>query len=882
MKEPAYRLYRNQEKKGQQRKKEYLKSELEDMTTVQLKQICMQERIIQGMINPLDRYEMIELIMRYRGVEKARLISKIEHGGMERISKILERKLGMEKKEENGIQIPARMVFYQELALIALDRYSVRISEKLQKRIGEGNVLMVGEQMELATILHLEKEKDEFFLTYSEEIPFIIPAQKVCYLIFFEQKESDYLFQAFYDLDRIDWAVLDYYKVPLLELELRRVEETEAVLSIDFGTSNTAAGAYLDYRYIQVHDDHKIQNKQLALDEINIVKFQEKNGYKSEWRMLLPSMVSIEAILNTEEIEYHFGYEAQKELRNRFQEEICSVFYEMKRWVESYEEEQELVDKKGNTVRIKRAEVIRKFFIYVIQCAEQQFKCRFRRLQIILPIKQQLQYKKMLQVILPEYQLEEICLDEGTAVVFHTIYGLIEKQNYFPREKMQAIVLDCGGGTTDLSSCFFTVDKDAISYQIQMDTTYENGDTGFGGNGLTYRVMQYIKILLVAYYTKEKITLQQLFPAAEEEVYSYLDQYGRESFYAEFEKTYQKAEKWIPTQFLAYENRSRKEYAMVKNNFYFLFRIAEKLKMQFFQMADIRRSCFGEEGNLIKEEISVTQVGYWSLILREKERWVYYHDFPNLILEQQDIRYLLKGDIYEIINRFFGKEDWENRISKVDVIRLTGQSCRIGLFRDALKEFVPGKQIRFHGMTKNGENQEELKLTCIRGAIRYTQAKKTGMYDIQVRFHLPQIPYSVSAFTYEKEEKTLIYRLDQRRRGGNLSRHRKIQRLDLYLKDEQGKIRYRYVYENQLSSYKKILYQELQERYQEYQEYLLQEDTDTIQDTEVKFFVFASFKQWGFYLIPVMREGTQLYVGKEAFYEFEREQWGLDFFDGRK
>lgn len=885
MKKPSYTLYLNQEKREKQHTGGYLRSELEDMTAVQLKSICIRERIIQGIINPLDRYELIETIMRYRGVERALLISKMDKGGMERISHVLDRKLGMEKRGGDGIRVPAKMVLYQDMDLTAFDCYPVVIPEELRGKLSDGNVLMVGEHMELCTILHLEQDGEDSslcYLTRSGEIPFAVPAQKVCWLLFFERKESDYLYDVFYDRERIDWAVLDYYKVPLAELEIRQAEETEAVLSIDFGISNTAAGAYLDYRYVYSHDEHKIQAGGLKLDEINMVRFMEDTGYKKSWRMTVPSMVSAEDASHAEKPEYRFGYEAQKELRSRYREESCSVFYEIKRWIETCREEQEIIDKRGNTARVKRQEVIRAYLLYIIQCAEQQFKCRFKRLQIISPVKQRKQFRKMLEQILPEFTMEECCLDEGTAVAFNTIHSLIEKQSYIPGEELQAVVLDCGGGTTDLTSCHFSIDKDTVAYKVRLDTTYENGDTGFGGNYLTYRVMQYIKILLAAYYSGQTVSLRELFPVTEEEIYSFVDKNGREKLYEVFERSYSSAEEIIPTRFKDYENRSRREYAMVKNNFYFLFMTAEKLKQQFYQKEVIFSSGFGEEEQRDGDGFQAAKAGRWSLIVREGGKLVYHHELPSLMFYRQDMEYLLKGDIYEIMNRFFGEAYDQDLIQEVSLLRLTGQSCRIGLFRDALKEFVPGKRIRFQGMPKSGEEREELKLACIRGAIRYTQAKKTGMSDIRIRFHLPQIPYSVSAYTHENTEKILIYRLDRRRSGGNLSRHKEIRRLDLYLKDEHNQVRFRYVYENHPSAYRPVLYEELRENYKEYEEYLLQDDTDTIQDTEVKFFLFASKEEWGFYLVPVMREGTQLYLGEEAFYEFEREQWGLDFFDGSK
>lgn len=49
----------------------YRKRELEEMTTYQLRDICTKETIIKGITDPLNRYELIETILRYRGEKEA-------------------------------------------------------------------------------------------------------------------------------------------------------------------------------------------------------------------------------------------------------------------------------------------------------------------------------------------------------------------------------------------------------------------------------------------------------------------------------------------------------------------------------------------------------------------------------------------------------------------------------------------------------------------------------------------------------------------------------------------------------------------------------------------------------------------------------------------
>ncbi len=81
-------------------------------------------------------------------------------------------------------------------------------------------------------------------------------------------------------------------------------------------------------------------------------------------------------------------------------------------------------------------------------------------------------------------------LDEGVAVLYNSISELISEGRYKNGQELRALIIDCGGGTTDLSSCRFSIFNQRVSYQIQIKTAYENGDTDFGGNNLTYLIME--------------------------------------------------------------------------------------------------------------------------------------------------------------------------------------------------------------------------------------------------------------------------------------------------------------------------------------------------------------------------------------------------------
>lgn len=890
----SYTLYLNPQE-NRKSKNTYQRKELEEMTTHQLREICTKETIIKGITNPLNRYELIETILRYRGEREALLIRKEKEGGLERLEEVLMRKKGSLLKDQGTIRNPAKLILYRGLDLSLFDAYEVEIdrskrndiSKTTINRIYESNVLLTSEEGRICSVLNLVSDggaQPRFFLERDGSQPIHLAEHKFYYLLFFEKKESDYLYNAYYDIPQKPFTAINYYKIPLVDLEVRDVEETEAILSIDFGTSNTTAGTYLDYGYISRTDDNDILNGSVKLDAVNEVQFLDHTKGEKKWVPLLPTVACVTDCSDPEHIEFHFGYDARKDTQIKYYDESFSVFYEMKRWVNSYEQMQEVTDKQGSSGKIARGEIIRRYLLYVIHCAEQRFKCRFKNLHLTSPVKQKLQFNKMFQELLYDYNIEaDQMLDEGSAVIYNTIHNLIEKKRYYDGEVVSALIIDCGGGTTDLSSCDFSISNDNVSYKVDIQTTYENGDTNFGGNNITYRFMQYIKIMFARHYSGQRLLhIDELIPVASEDIFRFVDEFGKEEVYKKLEQEYSQAEQVIPTMFKNYENHTRDEYFMVKNNFYFLFDIAERMKKKFYKSDGVVRNSFQATYEKEEEDLRITKIDRWNLVVREDGELKYNHNFPDIVFNIKEIELLLKADIYEIVNKFLDEFYQNKTLSDFSIIKLTGQSCRIDVFREALKEFVPGKSVEFKQQSKEKTGIIDLKLTCVRGAIQYVNARKMGYTTVNIIYRMPTIPYSISGYTHENEEKMLIYSLDRQQTWGYLSRHRGIRQLELFLKDGSGNLKYRYTYHSREEEYQETTYEEIVSKHTNYAECLPQADMDTIEDDEVKFFVFAAKDQWGFFLLPVKRMNAQLYVGKEQFYAFENDCWEMDFFDGMK
>lgn len=860
----------------------FVRDELVEMTTFQLRNICYKERLVRGVAKTLDRETLIETILKHRGAEESLIINQLKEGGFERVEQAIQSYLQLELTSHDDIKVPAKMSLYNGLWIDKWDRYVV---ESKKHPLGP-NVLIVNENLELCGILNLEKDYQHvgvYNLTASQEVELREISNKNFHFIFFRKQDSDYIYRTYTQETPLPPTHLHYFKIPIIDLEIKQLETTKSVLAIDFGTTNTTVGAYLDSTYVTSPCSHDLLNGTIRLNSINYVTFPDPSN-QQERIEVLPTVVSIADCSNPDYVSYHFGYDALKTMKKNGYSGHSTVFTGIKRWVNNHTQIEEVMDHQGYTSEISRSAILREYLLHCIRSAEHQFKCRFKYLHISSPVKLKNQFLTMFRTILPDYEIEcDDALDEGMAVLYNTIADQIEKDSFIDGEEYKALVIDCGGGTTDLSSCKFRIKNGNISYKIDIHTTYENGDTNFGGNNITYRILQYMKIVFADYYRHGKCTIDidSLIDIPGTDIFRHVDEFGVEAVYEQFEAAYREAETLIPTRYKEYEIRNREEYLRVRTNYYFLWEMAEEMKKEFFRKTGILRNRFYSESIPQEDnDLKVTTVDRWCLSLWEGHQFQDIYDFPKVTFNSKEINQLIKADIYEIVREFLERYYLQGELNDYSIIKLTGQSCKIDVFREALKEFVPGRSIEFRQKAEHGEKVPDLKLACLRGAIRYLRAKEAGMIETKITNQDLVIPYSVSAFTHDRDEKLLISSYERLNQvHGTISRPWSVAEIEFFVQGSEADVYYKYTYINDKGHYTPVMYEEIANQYREK---ILQNETDSIVNGEVKFFVFASEDHWGFHVVPVARNNEQLYLGRNQFFAFETDLSELDFFDGWK
>ena len=252
---------------------------------------------------------------------------------------------------------------------------------------------------------------------------------------------------------------------------------------------------------------------------------------------------------------------------------------------------------------------------------------------------------------------------------------------------------------------------------------------------------------------------------------------------------------------------------------------------------------------------------------------------PEVMMNYFEIELLLSGEIYGIVQKFMEELYHSGRIQDFSFIKLTGQSCKIDLFKDALKEFVPGRMIQFRKRANIDAADFELKMTCVDGALKYLRDRKYGLADIHLNNGKAVLPYRITAYTHNGKEVVLVDGFKDWDTAGTISRNMEDLILPLYLKNKDGEEHCRFQYVCRQEDFSQKSYEEIEAVYGSH---ILQKETDSIENGDVKFFVWAEQEEWGFQVVPVYCEMDELYLGKAEFFSFESDNWVNSFFDGKK
>ena len=550
------------------------------------------------------------------------------------------------------------------------------------------------------------------------------------------------------------------------KLGFQDLEEAKRTLCIDFGTSNTTAGSY------------GILDEQANQPEI--VKFPDVTDPNNTTRQMIPTLVYIDSCEDGKEIRYAFGYDAKKRIIDDHFESKATVFHEIKSWINDLDKEEEIFDSQGNNGKVRREDVIKAYLAHVITLSEQYFHKRFKYLHFSAPVKLKNSFLNKMQEMFPKPNYwvhgDGMSLDEGIAIVYNHIAKRIK--NIQSGQSETVFVIDCGGGTTDLAKCEYSYTTANIGdgkKVLSVETSFENGDSSFGGNNITYRILQLLKIKIDAYLQhesnpeiKSNPDMLEIVSKNEIEIMSQLDdaveiQNGnntdeknedyksvtifseKESLYKNFIEKYEAAEKHIPTRHKEASFNDDRQF--MRRNFNYLWQMAEAIKIEFYKSSSTVAVNFSKEED---RKICIGgQDDYYLYVRKDENSPLEKKIAPlgNIEITIKEINRIICPDIYALLSTLLGEYD-NKTLQEVNYYKLSGQSCNIMLFHDLMKEFVPGRNIRRNTQNSNKDGNDEdrtdeLKIACLEGSICYLMDKEFGYIKPEIKMASPRMVYEI-------------------------------------------------------------------------------------------------------------------------------------------
>lgn len=846
----------------------FRQEELERMTLLQLRDVCEREKIIHPDLYELDRDRLIRLVMKFRGSRTPLLIKHSNPEGAAAVQKALSGCIVREIPHQ--ISLPARVVAWQGLDTGYFDSFTIPYFKELDGV----NAAVMDRDGVVCAFLTIESfpGQPDLYLCRCGGLPCRAAEVRDYRLFVFPQALSDDIFSVYIGEKNALAPEILLYSIPLLDFVVKQPAQATMPLCIDFGTTNTAAGVYIDSMfYDQIKDG--VQPGQIQMEQANYLRYLDCAGASSP---VLPTIIGVEKIEGGKPV-FNIGHEAERMVLEGSMAEGSCVFYDIKRWVDEFEKEEELYDQHGNRMPVRRAEIIGAFLNHVIACACQRFKCRFPIVHLSHPVKQKERFAQLYAQVLPEGVLSAAdAVDEAVAVLYGSIHQLLDSGEFESNVLYKALVLDCGGGTTDLTSCGFSIRDTGQYYAIDIETAYENGDTDFGGNNLTFRILQLLKIEAARQFMDGETALGDISRSLDIDLYRAVDEKGPAPVYELLDKAYGAAEAVIPTRFNDYLYKGREEYYMVRGNYYFLFALAEQVKKAFFSNKGLWKVTVSSEEGASEPDTSHIYASRWKLAAYGRNGLDIIKDFPVVSVTAPLVEQSLGPAIYSIINRFLRPIYEEKRFEDYQIISLTGQSCKISLFRDCIKEFIPGAMIR--GQHGRQSDDYRLKLSCLDGIIRYVSDRLLGYTRVEIRNNEAALPYELYTYTHTGAKTPLVQRLNRAGNHGTISRTLQSSQLRLHLEDYDGVERHIFHVRSNPSVFQPATYEEIEALYHER---IPQVEVDVIENGELRYFIWADTGRWSFAVVPVSRQDEGLRLGKIQYFPFESDAWSINFFDGK-
>lgn len=178
-----------------------------------------------------------------------------------------------------------------------------------------------------------------------------------------------------------------------------------------------------------------------------------------------------------------------------------------------------------------------------------------------------------------------------------------------------------------------------------------------------------------------------------------------------------------------------------------MWRLAEKIKIEFFNSMKVQFDFCDQD---IKELLVDSSNDYF-YVNKNNTLTKEMNPLKNVTITNKDVERIICGDIYGLLYGLMKNGDLsddlnkERKVENFDYYKLSGQSCKISMFKELLKEYIPGRKLRPYSNKRNesSNKSETLKLECLQGCIKYIKDQRGHELNIVSAVEKPKIIYNI-------------------------------------------------------------------------------------------------------------------------------------------
>lgn len=255
----------------------YSRTELELKSYDKLFELAKKEKLIDVYSIDNTKKELIEIILKYRGIENQYIISNFLEEGFLKLQQLFDDNFSSHEYIENDIEIPRKLIFYEDIKVKKEDEYVILISKNLN--ICENIVLLIGKNNYIYGFLYLKRDDDyndnryiKYYLCHNNISRYKDTNinSEVVFLVFFDEYMCTQIYNSYYDIKmNLKQKNIVGYKVLVPQFIFNKSQYTKDICPIIFEDNKVITPFFSVDFNMYIYDVSDNNFRILYFDDVN-------------------------------------------------------------------------------------------------------------------------------------------------------------------------------------------------------------------------------------------------------------------------------------------------------------------------------------------------------------------------------------------------------------------------------------------------------------------------------------------------------------------------------------------------------------------------------------------------------------------------------------